>query len=142
MIENCIERRIMWGDLDPLGIVFYPRFYEWIDACGHLFFEKINLNMMALWRDKRIAFGLVETSCRYFKPGKYLGIIRITTSIDTLEERTVLLRHNIRASNDALMAEGLEKRICLDVSDPENFRAIYIPPDIYNVLESAKDGGG
>jgi len=131
----------MWGDLDPLGIVFYPRFYEWIDACGHLFFEKINLNMMALWRDKRIAFGLVETSCRYFKPGKYLGIIRITTSIDTLEERTVLLRHNIRASNDALMAEGLEKRICLDVSDPENFRAIYIPPDIYNVLESAKDGG-
>jgi len=27
------------------GIVFYPRYYEWIDACGHLFFESIGLNI-------------------------------------------------------------------------------------------------
>ncbi|HUU80038.1 MAG TPA: acyl-CoA thioesterase, partial [Acidobacteriota bacterium] len=71
MKENIVERKIMWGDLDSLGIVFYPRYYEWIDACGHLFFESISLNIGDLWRERKIIFGLVETSSRYFKPGRY-----------------------------------------------------------------------
>ena len=37
MFQNVIERQIGWGDLDPAGIVYYPRYYEWIDAAGHLF---------------------------------------------------------------------------------------------------------
>jgi len=128
----------MWGDLDSLGIVFYPRYYEWIDACGHLFFESINLNLGDLWRDRKIQFGLVETSCRYFKPGRYHQIIRIITNIDALNEKTVLLKHTIRESTgDTPLLEGFEKRICLDVSDPENFRAIDIPKDIYGVLKAA-----
>jgi hypothetical protein len=45
MKQNIVKRKIMWGDLDPLGIVFYPRYYQWLDACGHLFFEAINLNI-------------------------------------------------------------------------------------------------
>ena len=126
----------MWGDLDSLGIVFYPRYYEWIDASGHLFFESINLTIGDLWRDRKIQFGLVETSCRYFKPGKYHQEIRIITSIDALNEKTVVLKHTIRDSkDDTLLLEGLEKRICMDVSDPENFRAIDIPEDIYAVLK-------
>jgi len=28
MKQNIVERKIMWGDLDSLGIVFYPRYYE------------------------------------------------------------------------------------------------------------------
>jgi hypothetical protein len=38
------------------------------------------------------------------------------------------------------MVEGYEKRICLDVSDPKNFKAIDIPQDIRTVLREAKEG--
>ena len=141
MKQNIIERKIMWGDLDSLGIVFYPRYYEWIDSCGHLFFEAVNLNMEELWRERKILFGLVETSCRFFKPGRYHQLIRITTTIDSLEKRTLLLKHHICLSkSDEIMVEGLENRICLDVSDPGDFRAILIPEDIHAVLKKAKDG--
>jgi len=136
--QNIVDKKIMWGDLDSLGIVFYPRFYEWIDACGHLFFESINLNIGDLWRERKIMFGLAETSCRYFKPGRYYQEIRIITNIDALEEKTVVLKHSIRAkTNKTLMVEGLEKRICLDVSHPLDFKAIDIPEDIFNVLKNA-----
>jgi YbgC/YbaW family acyl-CoA thioester hydrolase len=138
MKENIVERKIMWGDLDSLGIVFYPRYYEWIDACGHLFFESIKLTIGDLWRDRNILFGLVETSCRYFKPGRYHQEIRIITNIDSLNEKTVVLKHTIHESEeDTLLLEGFEKRICLDVSDPENFRAIAIPEDIYSILKES-----
>lgn len=140
MKQNIVERKVMWGDLDSLGIVFYPRYYEWIDACGHLFFEAINLNIGDLWRERRILFGLVETSCRYLKPARYHQEIRIVTNINALDNKTIVLKHSMRAlENDELMVEGFEKRICLDVSDPEDFRAIDFPDDIYTVLKGAKD---
>ncbi len=136
MKKNVVERRIMWGDLDSLGIVFYPRYYEWIDASGHLFFEAIGLNLGDLWNERHILFGLVKTSCSYHKTGRYHQKISITTHMDVLADKTVVLKHAIRESpTDTLLVDGYEKRICLDVSDPNNFRAIDIPEDILAVFK-------
>jgi len=138
MRQYLVERKIMWGDLDSLGIVFYPKYYEWIDASGHLFFESIGLTIGELWQTRGLIFGLVETSCRYFKPGRYYQRVSIATRIDTLESKAVRLKHTITSVSDgALMVEGFEKRICLDVSDPDNFRALDIPPDIREKLAAA-----
>jgi YbgC/YbaW family acyl-CoA thioester hydrolase len=138
MKTHTVDRKIMWGDLDSLGIVFYPRFYEWIDASGHLFFEAVGLTIGDMWRDRKILFGLVETSCRYQRPGRYHQEIRITTHVDALTEKTATLKHLIMdRPTGALLVEGYERRICLDVSDPDNFRAIDIPADILAVLEDA-----
>ena len=138
MRKNIVERRIMWGDLDSLGIVFYPRYYEWIDASGHLFFEAIGLNLGNLWNERQILFGLAKTSCSYNKSGRYHQKISITTQVDLLADKTVTLKHLIyELPTGPLLVEGYEKRICLDVSDPNNFRAIDIPDDILTVLKDA-----
>ena len=140
MKRNVVERKIMWGDLDSLGIVFYPRYYEWMDASGHLFFESIGLNMGELWRQRGILFGLVETSCRYLKPARYHQKIRILTGIDALDKKKVVLKHSILAlEDDVLMTEGFEERICLDASAREEFRAVDFPDDIFKVLQKAKE---
>jgi YbgC/YbaW family acyl-CoA thioester hydrolase len=140
MKQNIIKRRIMWGDLDSLGIVFYPRFYEWFDGCGHLFFESIGLPMNQLWQSKNLLFGLVETSSRYFSPGRYNDRIRIVSGIEDLTPKTVTLIHRVeRTSDGTRLVEGLEKRICMDVSDPHNFQARQIPPDIFEILQNARD---
>ncbi len=136
MKETVVERKIMWGDLDALGIVFYPRYYEWMDGCGHIFFEAAGLGQGDLWGERNLLFGLVETSCKYFAPGRYHQKIRILTTLEALEEKTLLLKHEIRASaDDALMVRGFEKRICLDVSDPDHFQAVAIPGDIQDALK-------
>jgi YbgC/YbaW family acyl-CoA thioester hydrolase len=138
MKQHIVERKIMWGDLDSLGIVFYPRYYEWMDASGHMFFEALGLTIGELWQSRGIIFGLVETSCRYFKPGRYYQRISIATRMNTLESKAVGLKHTISSVSDgALMVEGFEKRICLDASEPEHFRAVEIPPDIRTKLASA-----
>ena len=89
MTKHTVERRIMWGDLDALGIVFYPRYYEWIDGCGHLFFESVGINMNRIAREQGLIFGLTETGCRYFKPGRYHDRLQIVTFIDELTPKTV-----------------------------------------------------
>ncbi len=138
MIRNIVDRKIMWGDLDALGIVFYPRYYEWIDASGHLFFESIGLNLGDLRRERSLLFGLVETSCRYFNPGRYHQNIRICTQISRLGSKTVTLKHDLTLeTNDTPMVEGIEHRICMDVTDTEKLRAVDIPKDIYMLFENA-----
>lgn len=141
MKQNVVERKVMWGDLDSLGIVFYPRFYEWIDASGHLFFESIGLNIWELWQQRHIVFGLAETSCRYLRPVRYHQRVRIVTGIRELEEKTVLLEHRIKsARGEELLLEGFEKRICLEATDLKDLKAIFIPRDIYQVLKEASEG--
>jgi YbgC/YbaW family acyl-CoA thioester hydrolase len=128
----------MWGDLDSLGIVFYPRYYEWMDACGHLFFESIGLDLGSLWAQRQIQFGLVETGCQYASPGRYHQSIRIVTRLDALSRKTLVLTSIFEdTADDRLMVTGTEKRICMDVSDPQRIRAREIPDDIRSVLEQA-----
>lgn len=128
----------MWGDLDSLGIVFYPRYYEWIDACGHLYFESLGLPLNKLWSERQIQFGLVESSCRYSQPGRYHEDIKIITTIDEVKKFTVTLKHCIhRVSDGALMVTGYEKRVCMNVTDSSHIRAMAIPPDIFAVFKEA-----
>ena len=134
--KNKVERKIMWGDLDTLGIVFYPRYYEWIDGCSHLFFESMNLSLKSLSEKRQVNFGLIETGCRYFKPGKYHQTIQIITQLDELDKKTLLLRHEILLTDDeSLMVEGFERRICMDTSETKKIRVRDIPNDIYTILK-------
>ncbi len=140
MKRNVVERQIMWGDLDSLGIVFYPRYYEWFDASGHLFFESIGLNLKTLWEEHRIVFGLVESSCHYLRPGRYHQLIRIVTQLEEISRQTISLKHAIYdVSDDALMVNGTEKRICMDVTDPQQIKAIAMPEVMHKVLIKALD---
>ena len=141
-MKQVVKRKIMWGDLDSLGIVFYPRYYEWADACTHLFFESIGLRFDELCETRQLSFGLVETSSRYSSPGRNLESIEIFTEIEELNAKTIVFKHTfVRAAGQAVMLTVREKRICMDVSDPENIRAIEIPPDLYSVFKEATAPG-
>ncbi len=135
---HVVERRIMWGDLDPLGIVFYPRYYEWMDAAGHLFFESMGLTLRDLLRERGLTFALQETSCRYHHPGRYHDLVQVRTSLAELDTKTVLLRHLIvRMPDEKTLVDGRERRICLDASDPGRIRSMEIPKDIRSVLSAS-----
>jgi len=42
MLINTRIVRVQWGDCDPAGIVFYPRYFEWFDASTILLFESLD----------------------------------------------------------------------------------------------------
>ncbi|MGQ9653665.1 MAG: acyl-CoA thioesterase [Thermodesulfobacteriota bacterium] len=135
---HLVERRIMWGDLDALGIVFYPRYYEWMDASSHLFFESLGLTLGDLLRERGLTLGLHETSCRYHHPGRYHDLVQVRTSLAEVDSKTVLLRHLIvRMPDERTLVDGRERRICLDVRDPKRIRSLEIPKDIQDILSAS-----
>ncbi|WP_462270538.1 acyl-CoA thioesterase [Desulfobacter sp.] len=138
MIENKVEKKIMWGDLDSLGIVFYPRYYEWIDGCSHLFFEKISFDLIGLWTERQVGFSLIETFANYFSPGRYHQDIVILTRIGKLQKKAVTIHHTIMdKASEKMMVRGYEKRVCIDARDPGNFKAMEIPDDVCRLFRQA-----
>lgn len=132
------ERKVMWGDLDPLGIVFYPRYYEWMDGSSHMFFESLGIPLGGLLKERGIIFALLETGCRFIAPLRYHETISFRTSIVELSSKTVKLRHQIfRGKQGEIVAEGAELRICLMVDGSGGFKATEIPPDLKEALQSA-----
>jgi len=137
-MENIVERRIMWGDLDAAGIVFYPRYSEWIDGCAHQFFEAIGIPHDRLWKDHHMVFGLIETQCRFKNAGRYHEQITIATELQELHARGMALQHTIsRKDDDTVLVMCIEKRVCLDTSDLLNLKVATIPESIYQKLERA-----
>ena len=142
MLESVMERRIMWGDLDALGIVFYPRYHEWFDGCAHRFFEAAGIPHDRLWKNHGIVFGLAETQCRYLSAGRYHEHIKIVTRLQDLNRRGLTLQHLItRGADGRHMAAGTEKRVCMDAANPLRLKAAAIPATVYRKLERALASG-
>ena len=138
MFESIMEKRIMWGDLDALGIVFYPRYYEWFDGSAHQFFEAIGIPHDRLWKDHGIVFGLAETQCRYLRAGRYHQRIKILTRLQNLNMRGLTLEHHIIGAEDGQsMIVGTEKRICMDAKNPLKLKVATIPEMVYQTLQKA-----
>src|SRR3569623_334520 len=69
-LSNTRTLRIEWGDCDPAGIIFYPRYFEIFDSSSAPLFEaKLGFTKFEMF--KRLAFAgwpLVRTQARFLKP--------------------------------------------------------------------------
>jgi 4-hydroxybenzoyl-CoA thioesterase len=134
------ERTIMWGDLDALGIVFYPRYSEWFDGNAHQFFIAAGVSQMESLQRNGLIFGLLETKTQFHHPGRYDDRIAITTCLTAMGSKTLDLAHRIVSIQDqTLMVTSSERRICMQVSGTNTLRAAVIPEPVRQCLGACLD---
>ena len=79
MLTNTRLIRVQWGDCDPAGIVFYPRYFEWFDAGTILLFEKATgltkIKMLEKYGGAGLA--LIEAGAKFAVPSQYGDDIEI-----------------------------------------------------------------
>ena len=65
--------RIEWGDCDPAGIIFYPRYFEIFDASTAALFERaLGITKFEMFKTLEFAgFPLVRTHARFLKPTRF-----------------------------------------------------------------------
>jgi len=137
--KSKITKTIRWGDLDPLGIVFYPRFYEWMDEASHVLFNRIGLNLVKLLKEKELIFALAETRAIYLKPLMYQDKIFIISYIKKILDKIIIIKHEIiHLKDNAISVEGYEKRICVKQLSDKTLKAITIPKNVRKILEKEK----
>src|SRR5690348_13687437 len=81
--SNTRTVRIEWGDCDPAGIIFYPRYFNIFDASTAALFERA-LGMPMIRYLKVFDFAghpLVRTRARFIRPTRYGDDVTVESAI-------------------------------------------------------------
>src|SRR5262249_38960074 len=83
LFRNIRAVRIDWGDCDPAGIIFYPRYFDIFDACTTALFEKaFGIGKRELLDTFKFAdFPLAHTRARFLRPTRYGDDVTVETKI-------------------------------------------------------------
>ena len=124
---------VRFGDCDPAGIVFFPRFHRWMDAASLHFFMSCGIPPWHELEHQRGIVGtpLLEHHARFVKSATYGERLTITTEVTEWRPKVFLQKHVITRGDD-LICESVETRIFVvrDTQDRRRIHAIPIPEDI------------
>jgi 4-hydroxybenzoyl-CoA thioesterase len=140
MMTYVRNTRIEWGDCDPAGIVFFPRYFAMFDSCTTgLFSQALGMSKFDFIKHYEFAgYPMVDTRARFLKPTKFGDDVVIETTIAEFRRSSFDVRHRL-SHNGELAVECFDTRVWVarDPSDPEKIKAKPIPPDVIAKLAGA-----
>src|ERR1700724_4530268 len=111
MLVNKRTIHIEWGDCDPLGIVYFPRYFEFFDACTNALFERAGLRKHEMLEKYKIGgIPLVESRARFLAPASFGETVVVESNITEWGKSSFSVYHRLFKA-DLLAAEGFEKRV-------------------------------
>jgi 4-hydroxybenzoyl-CoA thioesterase len=106
------EVRIEWGDCDPAGIVFYPRYFTMFDHSTSALME-IALGMRKFEAQRAYDFAgfpLVATHAKFLIPNRYGDDVVIESAVGEVRRSSCDIVHRI-FKNGQLSVDASETRV-------------------------------
>ena len=136
--STTMNVEIRFGDCDPAGIVFFPRYHRWMAAASlHLFMTC----GVPPWHQLNHARGIIGTPllehhARFVKSATYGERLTIHTQVTEWRTKVFLQKHTVMRG-DELICESIETRIfCVrDAQDRRRIHGIPVPEDIRRLCE-------
>lgn len=137
MYMNSRALRIEWGDCDPAGIVFYPRYFEMFDTSTTALFERA-LGMKKsefLKTYDAVGYAMVDTRARFRNPTRFGDDVVIETTLTELKPSSFIVQHRLM-KDDIVAVEAFETRVWVgrDPNDPDKFKPKPFPSEIIERL--------
>ena len=137
MLVNRRTVEIVWGDCDPAGIVYYPRYFEMFDAATTALFDSALGMKKIAWTKAYgiVGIPMVETGARFVVPSRYGDTVEIGTQVTEIGRSSFKIAHRL-TKEGALAAEAWEKRVWVgrDPADPERLKGVEIPAEVRELL--------
>jgi 4-hydroxybenzoyl-CoA thioesterase len=133
MLTNTRTLRIEWGDCDPAGIVFYPRYFAMFDTSTAYLMERAAgmSKFDYLKHYKFVGHPIVETRAIFRVPTRFGDEVSIETVVVACGRSSIKIEHRLSKAG-VLAVEGFETRVFVarDPNDPEKLKSQPIPPDL------------
>ena len=79
-IKNITTYRVIYGDTDQMGIVYYANYLRWFETGRSEFLRQIGLPYSIIER-QGCHFPVTEVNCRYANSARYDDVVRIETEL-------------------------------------------------------------
>ena len=136
MVEHTAEVQVRWSDVDPAGVVFYPRFFEWYDLGCESLFASLGLPWPeAFPRYEIVGVPIVESGSKFLSPVRYGDVLTIRSKVAWVRTKTFRMEHEISVGA-RLCSTGFEVRAWVGrpASPGETLHARPIPEDVIRRL--------
>jgi len=132
-LKNCTRYRVIYGDTDQMGVVYYANYLRWFEKGRTEFLRQVGAPYTSI-EEMGYRFPVTEVSCRYHRPAHYDETIIIETRL--ISTGRAALRFNYRLSredDDLVIAEGWTRHACINSEG----RVTKIPADLRLKLQAA-----
>jgi acyl-CoA thioester hydrolase len=116
-VKNITAYRVIYGDTDQMGIVYYANYLRWFESGRSEFLRQIGLPYGTI-EAQGFHFPVTEVNCRYANSARYDDIVLIETELIELGRASLSFAYRIlcQSNNDELLASGSTKHACIDRS--------------------------
>jgi acyl-CoA thioester hydrolase len=133
MKKNVCFYRVIYGDTDQMGVVYYANYLRWFEMGRTELLRQLGAPYSSI-EERGLFFPVIEVSSRYVKSARFDDEIAVETYIQEIERATIVFGYRILRKNDgALLAEGTTRHACLD----RQGKAVRIPREIDDLLRAA-----
>jgi 4-hydroxybenzoyl-CoA thioesterase len=132
MLINRRTIRIQWGDCDPAGIVYFPRYFEYFDICTNALFERAGFFKPTMLKSYGSAgIPVVDMKATFMTPSRFGEDVIVESTIVRWGKSSFVVQHRL-LKGEALAIECEETRVWVahPSGDAEKFEARAIPEEV------------
>lgn len=132
MLINRKTIHVEWGDCDPAGIVYYPRYFAYFDNCTNALFEAAGLPKHHMLKAYGIVgIPMVDTRARFLAPSRFGDDIVVESHIAEWRRSSFDVQHKV-LKKDVLAVECSETRVWAvrSKTDPDAIASQPVPQDV------------
>ncbi|MDH5359788.1 MAG: acyl-CoA thioesterase [Gammaproteobacteria bacterium] len=132
MFKNSRAVSIEWGDCDPAGIVFYPRYFAYFDAATANLFDAAGFKKIEMLKKfNALGFPMVDTRAKFYIPSRYGDEVEIVSTVTEFRRSSFDVHHQL-LKDGKLAVEGFETRVWTirDPEDSEKIKSAPLPEEI------------
>lgn len=136
MLIHHHAREIEWGDCDPAGIVFHPRYLAYFDHCTNLLFAQAGFAPVTLQaRFGVVGYPVVDLHTRFHAPCRYGDEVSIETRVAEFRNSSFAVQHVLKRG-DTLAVEAEVTRVWAGpcAEDPRRIQSRPIPKEIREAM--------
>ncbi|HEY7321467.1 MAG TPA: thioesterase family protein [Candidatus Binatia bacterium] len=112
--KNITSYRVIYGDTDQMGIVYYANYLRWFERGRSEFLRQIGLPYTQI-EGRGYYFPVTEVSCRYFKSARYDDLITIATQLKSFGRATLHFEYRISIESEtSFLALGWTRHACVN----------------------------
>lgn len=128
-LTNRKDVFIEWGDCDPAGIVYYPRYFVFFDNATVALFAAAGLPKHEMVKTYDIVgYPMVDTRAQFIIPSRWGDTITIESHVSEWRRSSFDIKHRVLKGED-LAIEAWETRVWVGrhPDDPERINSRPIP---------------
>jgi acyl-CoA thioester hydrolase len=113
-MERC-EIRVIYGDTDQMGVVYYANYLRWFEAGRTEFLRAKGLSYSDFEAREKLILPVVEAGVTYRQPARYDDLVAVETRLVEARRASARFEYEVKRGED-LLATGFTVHACVSTA--------------------------